>query len=87
MEKHPAVYMLSNKRNGYIYIGVTSNLAVRITQHKEDQVSGFSKEHETHILVWYQYCETMETAIYNEKRMKEWSRAWKIRLIEKTNPY
>ena len=87
MEKHPAVYMLADKRNGFIYIGVTSNLLTRITQHKEDQADGFSKDHKTHNLVWYKYYDAMADAISDEKRMKDWKRMWKIRLIEKSNPY
>ncbi|MDO5563467.1 MAG: GIY-YIG nuclease family protein [Synergistaceae bacterium] len=87
MEKQPAVYILANKRNGAIYIGVTSDLSVRITQHKENQVDGFSKQNGTHLLVWYGYYDTMAQAIAEEKRLKEWNRAWKIQLIEKTNPY
>ena len=87
MEKHPAVYMLADKRNGFIYIGVTSNLPARITQHKEDQADGFSSKYKTHSLVWYKYYDTMPEAICDEKRMKEWNRQWKIRLIETNNPY
>ena len=87
MDKQPVVYILSNKRNGTIYVGVTSDLAKRITQHKEGQAEGFSSKYHLHTLVWYEYCETMTQAIEREKQLKDWNRAWKIRLIEKVNPY
>ena len=83
----PAVYILSNERNGTLYIGVTSNLSQRITQHRENQVLGFSNKYHTHILVWYQFYETMVAAIEAEKKLKKWNRKWKVQLIEKTNPY
>jgi putative endonuclease len=87
MDKQPAVYMITNKRNGAVYIGVTSDLARRITQHKEKQVDGFSKEHDATVLVWYEFHETMLSAIEREKQLKHWNRDWKITLIEKSNPY
>ncbi len=83
----PSVYILASKRNGTLYIGVTSNLSKRITQHRENQVSGFSNKYCTHILVWYQFCETMLAAIEAEKKLKKWDREWKVQLIEKANPY
>jgi putative endonuclease len=86
-EKLPVVYILASKRNGYLYIGVTSDLSKRVTQHKEDQADGFSKKYHTHLLVWYKVCGSMTEAIAEEKRMKEWNRLWKIREIEKMNPY
>ena len=83
----PSVYILASKRNGTLYIGVTSNLSKRITQHRENQVSGFSNKYRTHILVWYQFYETMLAAIEAEKKLKKWDREWKVQLIEKANPY
>ena len=83
----PSVYILASKRNGTLYIGVTSNLSKRITQHRENQVSGFSNKYSTHILVWYQFYETMLAAIEAEKKLKKWDREWKVQLIEKANPY
>ena len=83
----PAVYILASKRNGTLYIGVTSNHSQRITQHRENQVSGFSNKYRTHILVWYQFYETMLSAIEAEKKLKKWDREWKVQLIEKANPY
>ena len=83
----PSVYILASKRNGTLYIGVTSNLSKRISQHRENQVSGFSNKYRTHILVWYQFYETMLAAIEAEKKLKKWDREWKVQLIEKANPY
>ena len=86
MDKHPCVYMLASKRNGTLYIGVTSNLPRRIAQHKSGQVEGFSKKYGVNTLVWYEPHATMESAIIREKRMKKWNRAWKIRRIMRGNP-
>ena len=83
----PAVYIIASKRNGTLYIGVTSNLSQRIVQHREKQVLGFSNKYHTHILVWYRYHETMLFALEAEKKLKKWNRVWKIRLIERSNPY
>jgi putative endonuclease len=84
--KQPAVYILANKRNGTLYIGVTSNLLKRIWQHKNNLVEGFTKLYNVHHLVWYEPHESMQSAIDREKRLKEWKRAWKLELIEKRNP-
>ena len=84
--KQPCVYIMSNKRNGTLYIGVTSNLIQRVWQHKNSLVPGFTKRYSTHTLVWYESHETMENAISREKRLKEWKRAWKVQLIEQSNP-
>ena len=83
----PCVYILATDRNGTLYIGVTSNLAQRITQHKNGEIDGFTKKYSVHRLVWYEYFDTMLTAIEEEKRLKEWNRQWKLRLIDKNNPY
>ena len=84
-EKIPCVYMLASKRNGTLYIGVTSDLVRRVWQHKEGLGVGFAKQHGTQRLVWYEIHPTMESAIVREKRMKGWQRSWKVRLIEETN--
>jgi len=86
MNKQPAVYILASKRNGTLYVGVTSNLVKRIWEHKNNLAEGFSKRYRIHDLVWYEMHETMDSAIQREKRIKEWKRAWKLELIEKTNP-
>jgi putative endonuclease len=77
---------MASERNGTLYLGVTSNLVQRVWQHKNDLVKGFTKRYEVHTLVWYESCESMVTAIAREKAIKEWKRAWKIRLIEEKNP-
>jgi putative endonuclease len=86
VHKQPAVYILASKRNGTLYIGVTSDLAKRIWQHKNDVVDGFTKRYRVHALVWYELHETMESAIGREKALKNWKRAWKLELIENSNP-
>jgi putative endonuclease len=84
--KQPAVYILANKKNGTLYIGVTSDLVKRIWQHKNHIVSGFTEVNQVHQLVYFEQLDDMESAITREKVLKKWNRAWKIRLIEKTNP-
>jgi putative endonuclease len=77
---------LASKRNGTLYIGVTSDLAKRVWQHKKDVVDGFTKRYSVHQLVWYELHETMESAIGREKALKNWKRVWKLALIENSNP-
>ncbi len=84
--KQPVVYILASQRNGTLYIGVTSDLAQRIWQHKNDVFEGFTKKYGVHLLVYYEQHEDMENAIIREKRLKKWNREWKIRLIEENNP-
>ena len=84
--KQPCVYILASKRNGTLYVGVTSNLLQRVWQHKNDMVEGFTKRYGVHTLVWYEIHETMESAIMREKAIKEWKRTWKLRMIERGNP-
>lgn len=78
--------MLASKRNGTLYVGVTSDLVKRIWEHKNSAVEGFTRQYNVHLLVWYEMHETMESAIAREKAIKEWKRAWKIRQIEEINP-
>lgn len=82
----PTTYILASKRNGTLYIGVTSNLLARIHQHRDGTFEGFTKAHGVKRLVWFEQHATMEHAITREKRLKKWERAWKIRLIEEANP-
>ena len=84
--KQPCVYMLASKRNGTLYVGVTSSLAQRVWQHKQGLVEGFTKRYRVHTLVWHEVHATMEAAITREKALKEWKRAWKLELIEGSNP-
>ncbi|RPH52029.1 MAG: GIY-YIG nuclease family protein [Desulfobacteraceae bacterium] len=86
MNKRPAVYILASKRNGTLYIGVTSDLVKRVWEHKNNVVEGFTKRYSVHQLVWYELYENMDSAINREKQLKEWKRQWKLRLIETTNP-
>ena len=86
MTKQPAVYILASKRNGTLYIGVTSDLVKRVWQHKNDVVEGFTKKYGVHMLVYYELHASMNEAITREKQLKKWNRAWKIALIEKQNP-
>ncbi|HNW11873.1 MAG TPA: GIY-YIG nuclease family protein [Candidatus Rifleibacterium sp.] len=85
-DKQPCVYILASQRNGTLYVGVTSNLVQRIWQHKNNEVEGFTKKYQVHLLVYYELHETMESAITREKQLKKWNRDWKINLIEKENP-
>ena len=84
--KQPCVYIMTNKRNGTLYTGVTSNLVQRVWQHKNNLVEGFTKRYGTHTLVWYETHDTMSKAIMREKRVKEWKRAWKLEMISAFNP-
>ena len=80
------VYLLASRRNGTLYVGVTSDLVKRVWHHKNDLVEGFTKRYGVHTLVWYEVHESMESAIRRERAIKEWKRAWKLALIEKENP-
>jgi putative endonuclease len=82
----PCVYILANKRKGTLYVGVTSDLNRRVWEHKTGAVEGFTKRYNAHLLVYVEFHATMEAAILREKRIKTWRRAWKMMLIEKTNP-
>ena len=82
----PCVYILASKRNGTLYTGVTSDLVRRVWEHRNDLVAGFSRRYRTHLLVWFERHETMESAIVRERQLKEWKRTWKLELIEKENP-
>ena len=86
-EKNFAVYMLASRRNGTLYVGVTSNLVKRIWEHGQGFVDGFTKQYGASTLVWYEVHESAESALTREKQLKKWNRAWKIRLIEEVNPY
>jgi putative endonuclease len=85
MSRQPCVYILASRRNGTLYIGVTSKLVKRVWEHKHDAVEGFTKKYRVHDLVWFEPHETMENAIQREKTIKKWNRKWKLRLIEQSN--
>ena len=82
----PTVYILASKRNGTLYTGVTSSPISRRYQHRTDQVRGFTSEYGVKMLAWFEQHATMEEVILSEKRIKKWNRAWKIELIEQSNP-
>jgi putative endonuclease len=84
--KQPAIYILASKKNGTLYVGVTSDLVKRIWDHKNDIVKGFTKRYKIHDLVWHELHDNIDAAIEREKNMKEWKRAWKVKLIEENNP-
>ncbi len=85
MEKQPAVYILASRRNGTLYVGVTSNLTKRVWEHKSDQIQGFTSRYGVHMLVYFEMSDTMEAAIAREKQIKAGSRAKKLHLIESVN--
>lgn len=80
------VYILASKKNGTLYIGVTSDLIKRIYEHKNDLVEGFTKKYSVHYLVHFEVTESIENAILREKQLKKWNRSWKVSLIERNNP-
>ena len=85
-EKSPAVYIMASKRNGTLYVGVTSALWNRVATHKDGGLAGFTQQYGVKLLVWYEHHHFMENAIRREKQIKEWKRKWKLDLIEKFNP-
>ena len=86
MAKQPAVYILASKRNGTLYVGVTSDLQKRAWEHKNDVIEGFTKQYGVHLLVYYELHGDIVSAITREKQIKKWNRAWKLELIEEQNP-
>jgi len=86
MEKSYYVYMLASRRNGTLYIGVTSDLIKRVWQHKNKLVEGFTEIYGVDKLVYYEQFQDAEYALNREKRLKKYNRKWKIDLIEKSNP-
>ena len=86
MEKGGWVYIMTNRRNGTLYVGVTGDLARRAWEHREGFVNGFTKKHGLKVLVFAERHETITDAIQREKVLKHWTRARKVRLIEADNP-
>ncbi len=78
--------MMTNQPNGTLYVGVTSNLARRVWEHREGLVEGFTKKYGLKRLVYAERHETIQLAIQREKNMKHWPRTWKVRLILAENP-
>ena len=83
--KHPAVYIMANQRNGALYTGVTSDLVKRAWEHRQVVTPGFTSRYRCKILVWWEYHETMVSAITREKQIKGGSRQRKLHLIETQN--
>ena len=77
---------MTNKKDGTLYIGVTSDLLKRVTEHKTGIIKGFTQRYNLHQLVYYETFGDIDLAIHREKMLKKWQRAWKIELIEKENP-
>jgi putative endonuclease len=86
VEKPGYVYILASRRNGTLYIGVTGDLPTRIYEHKIGAVRGFTRKYDCKYLVWYQAFDQLDAARQRELQMKEWKRAWKLRVIEEMNP-
>jgi putative endonuclease len=79
------IYILANKRNGTLYVGVTNNLIKRVNEHKEGIADGFTKKYGIKMLVYFEEYEHIQKAIDREKQIKKWNRLWKINLIESKN--
>jgi putative endonuclease len=79
-------YILANKRNGTLYVGMTDDLVKRVWQHRNDVIPGFTKRYGVKTLVWHETHESRESAFARERQLKKWNRAWKLELIESINP-
>jgi len=86
MDKDFYVYFFASKRNGTLYMGVTSDLVQRIWQHKNKLIKGFTQKYNVNKLVYYEAHPDAESAITREKQIKKWRRTWKMRIIEEKNP-
>ena len=86
MAKQFFVYIMASRRNGTLYIGVTSNLIQRVWYHKQGLVEGFTSKYHVKMLVYFEQHETAESAIVREKQLEKCERAWKTKLIEQSNP-
>jgi len=86
-EKQFCIYILASKYRGTLYIGVTSNIIRRIFEHKNHLVEGFTNTYNVNRLVYFEVFSSIEEAIEREKQLKHWNRDWKIKLIERSNPY
>lgn len=86
MTKSGCVYIMASRRNGTLYIGVTSDLPGRVYAHREGLIGGFTKRYRCKLLVWYAFFDDIQDARRRELQMKEWRRAWKLEAIERLNP-
>ena len=80
------VYILASKRNGTLYIGLSTDLQKRVSQHKRGEIEGFTKRYNVTQLVYFEAFDDVRLAIQREKALKNWRRRWKTRLIETINP-
>ncbi|MBU2167375.1 MAG: GIY-YIG nuclease family protein [Alphaproteobacteria bacterium] len=80
------VYIVASGRCGWLYVGMTNDLIRRIGEHRHGQIDGYSRDHGTDRLVWYEPHRYVDQAILREKRIKRWRRPWKFALIEAANP-
>ena len=81
------VYILASQKNGTLYIGVTNSIKRRMIEHQQKEIDGFTKKYKINKLVYFEEYQDIKDAIHREKCLKKWNRAWKIKLIEKDNPY
>jgi putative endonuclease len=86
VDKYGYVYIMASRRNGTLYIGVTSDMIGRVYAHRNGLIGGFTKKYRCKLLVWYQAFDDIDSARHRELQMKEWRRAWKLRVIEEMNP-
>ena len=86
MSKQPAVYILASRERGTLYVGVTGNLKLRVWEHRERLVEGFTTKYGVKRLVWYEWFLDFPSAIQRETQIKKWNRAWKLELIKNRNP-
>ncbi|UYH54834.1 GIY-YIG nuclease family protein [Qipengyuania sp. SS22] len=87
IDREPCVYILASQPRGTLYVGVTSDLAKRLWQHREGITGGFVARYKVHRLVRFEMFGDMEQAILREKQLKNWHRQWKLNLIERDNPH
>jgi putative endonuclease len=80
------VYIMASRRNGTLYIGVTSDLVKRVWEHRNGVVAGFTRKYDCKLLVWYQAHDDLQEARLRELQMKKWKRLWKLSEIEQNNP-
>jgi len=85
-DKRPCVDILASRRNGTLYVGVTSDLARRFAEHRADAVASFTQRYGVHTLALVEFHATIADAILREKRIKRWRRAWKLGAIERQSP-
>lgn len=86
MERTGYVYILASECYGTLYVGVTSDLVQRVWQHREGLAEGFTKKYRIKRLVWFETHDEIVSAIWREKQLKKWKRAWKVALIQEANP-